>query len=424
MASTINALARMGAFHNGDPDEAKFFWSGDPVEVADRAWFASTFAGVTAFDTDAGLVVVDTSTAVAAPTIAAGLRRQSSAPVHTAIYTHGHVDHAYGLKPYLVPDQAPPRVIAHRAAAHRFTRYVRTSAYNTAINIRQFGGAVPEHGSLGGVVFSEPAVPPNTYYDDELSITVGGLSFELHHARGETDDATWVWCPERRVLCPGDLFIWAVPNCGNPQKVQRYPWDWAVALRAMAACEPRSLCPGHGGPVVNDPAKIQRMLLETADYLEYIVTQTLDALNDGAPPHVDILHRVQIPSSDAPWLQPIYDEGEFIVRNLIRYFGGWWSGRPSELKPAARRALAGEIVALAGGPAALVSRAQQQAQQGDLRVACHLADFALEAAPADPAVQEAVAAIYEQRAKSETSLMAANLFASAAAYARAGRPFR
>ncbi len=37
-----------------------------------------------------------------------------------------------------------------------------------------------------------------------------------------------------QVLCTGDLFIWATPNCGNPQKVQRYPVQWAAALRAMA----------------------------------------------------------------------------------------------------------------------------------------------------------------------------------------------
>ena len=38
------------------------------------------------------------------------------------------------------------------------------------------------------------------------------------------------------MLHPGDLFIWAVPNAGNPQKVQRFASDWAAALREMAGC--------------------------------------------------------------------------------------------------------------------------------------------------------------------------------------------
>ena len=264
---------------------------------------------------------------------------------------------------------------------------------------------------------------PDTLYDDRLSIEVGHLTFELRHARGETDDHTWVFCPERNVLCPGDLIIWAVPNAGNPQKVQRYPWDWAHALREMAAKHPATLCPGHGGPIVGDPNLVQRILLETASYLESIVEQTLAALEGGSPPHVDIVRSIRPPRSDSPWLQPIYDEAEFISRNVIRYYGGWFSGRPSELKPAARAAVATEIAQLAGGPAALADRAQEIARVGDLQLACHLADYALEAAPDDPSVRQVVAWIYEKRAASETSFMAINLFRSAAAYATAGRPF-
>jgi alkyl sulfatase BDS1-like metallo-beta-lactamase superfamily hydrolase len=252
---------------------------------------------------------------------------------------------------------------------------------------------------------------------------VGGVAFDCHHARGETDDHTWVHCPDRGVLCPGDLIIWGVPNAGNPQKVQRYPWDWAAALRAMAALGARSLAPGHGGPVVHDPDLVERILTETAEYLELIVERTLDIMSEGSPPHVDIVRSVELPRSDSPWLQPVYDEGEFIVRNVIRYFGGWYSGRPSELKPADRDELAAAISALAGGAAALLDEAQRRAHAGNLEVACHLADFAFEADPGDAFVQQQVAELYERRAERETSLMAINLYNSAAAYAREGRPY-
>ena len=344
-----------------------------------------------------------------------------SAPVHTAIYTHGHVDHAFGLAPFLIEGQSEPTVIGHRAMPARFERYERTSRHNRSLNARQFGGAVD---ATETVDFEAPAIPPNLLYDDELRIEVGGVAFELFHARGETDDHTWVYCPDRGVLCPGDLVIWGVPNAGNPQKVQRYPWDWANALRAMAAKQPRSLAPGHGGPVVDDAALVERILLETAELLETIVARTLEALEDGSPPHVDVVRRVEIPTSESPWLQPVYDEGEFIVRNVIRYYGGWFSGRPSELKPAGRGAVATAIAAVAGGANALLDEATRRADGGDLLVACHLADYALEAAPDDAAIQAGVAEIYDRRASEETSLMAINLYRSAAAYARAGRPYR
>jgi glyoxylase-like metal-dependent hydrolase (beta-lactamase superfamily II) len=418
-----NPSAKFATMRGKSPEEAKFFWTGGPVEVAPRTWFASQFSGCTAFETDEGLVLVDTGTRQFAPAIAQMLRQKTQAPVHTAIYTHGHIDHAYGLDAFLIPGQTRPRVIAHRAMPARFARYAQTSGHNAALNARQFGGTVAHQGGEAYQAFAAPPVPPDTLYDERLSISVGGVDFELKHCRGETDDHTWVWCPERGVVCPGDLFIWAVPNDGNPQKVQRYPLDRAKGLREMAACAPQALCPGHGGPVIGDAAKIAHMLSETAQFLEAVVQRTLAAMEKGSPPHVDIVTGIDLPKSDSPWLQPVYDDTEFLVRNVIRLYGGWWSGRPSELKPAPRAELAREIAKSCGGALSLAERAEALAAAGDFRLACHFADFALEAAPQDPAIQEKVANVYEKRATQETSLMTINIFHSAAAYARAGRPF-
>lgn len=409
-----------------DPEDAKFFWAGGPVKVAERTYFASMFSGVTAFETDEGIVLVDSGLERLGPMLSGILRGEVSGPVHTAIFTQGHVDHAFGLWAFLKEGQGTPRVIGHRNMPARFARYTRTASHNAALNARQFGGTVQATQGAHSddyQTFHAPKLPPTLLYDERVDVTVGGLRFEVHHCKGETDDHSWVYCPDRGVLCPGDLFIWGVPNAGNPQKVQRYPWDWAAGLRTMAAKEPRSMCPGHGGPVVNDPALVQRMLLETADFLELIVERTLDAMNDGSPPHVDIVHRVELPISDSPWLQNVYDDAEFIIRNVIRFYGGWFSGRPSELKPPPRDALAREIAALCGGPGELIARAAKLADEGELRVACSLADYALEAAPDDAAVQKAVAALYDERSEQEEGLMAINLYASAAAYAKAGRSF-
>src|SRR5262249_24553035 len=148
--------------------------------------------------------------------------------------------------------------------------------------------------------FKRPPIMPDTFFDDELTIDVGGVRFDIRHGRGETDDHAYVHCAERGVLCSGDFFIWSVPNAGNPQQVQRYRWDWANGLRHMAALEARSLGPGHGGPVVQDPAKIKRMLTGTADYLDAIVDQTIASMEAGSPPHVDIVRAVAPPKSASP----------------------------------------------------------------------------------------------------------------------------
>jgi hypothetical protein len=59
-------------------------------------------------------------------------------------------------------------------------------------------------------------------------------------------------------------------------------------------------------------------------------------------------------------------------------------------------------------------RAETAASDGDLRLACHLADFAGWAAPDDPTVHAGRAAIYDLRRKSEPSLMSKGIFKAAA----------
>src|SRR4029434_8619125 len=86
-------------------------------------------------------------------------------------------------------------------------------------------------------------------FENRHAFEVGGTRFELHHAKGETDDHAWVFLPQTKTLCTGDLFIWAAPNAGNPQKVQRYAVEWAAALREMAALSPEFLLPRHGLPI-------------------------------------------------------------------------------------------------------------------------------------------------------------------------------
>ena len=62
----------------------------------------------------------------------------------------------------------------------------------------------------------------------------------------------------------------------------------------------------------------------------------------------------------------------------------------------------------------VIRRAEAAAADGDLRLACHLADFAGWAAPDDPAVHAARAAIYLARRRAEPSLMSKGIFRAAA----------
>jgi alkyl sulfatase BDS1-like metallo-beta-lactamase superfamily hydrolase len=365
--------------------------------------FVSSFANVTAFETTEGLVLVDVGSFVFAERTREVLRSVGHAPVTHAIYTHGHVDHCFGVELYEAePEGRPVHVVAHRGVERRFERYAMTRGYNSTINQRQFQTSTEFPGEFRR---------PNQTFEDVLDLEVGGRVFQLHHAMGETDDHTWVFEPESRVLCTGDLFIWASPNCGNPQKVQRYPLEWANALRAMAALEPEVLCPGHGVPIWGRAA-VHAALTNTASYLESIVHQVLALMNDGA--RLDTILGAVRPPEDLqqlPYLRPVYDEPEFIVRNVVRLYGGWWDGNPANLKPAREREIAREITALMGGAAPLIARAEALVAAGDLPLACHLIEIAAASPDAPTSVFALRKAIYAQRAAGESSLMARGIFA-------------
>ena len=384
------------------------------VEVAERTAFVPSLGNVSALETDDGLVLVDTGGYMLAPGVHEQLRQWTEQPLHTAIYSHGHVDHVFGLP--LFEQEASergweaPRVVAHENVSARFDRYRLTAGYNGAINARQF--QLPE------LLFPTDFRYPDETYRDELSLEVGGERFELHHAKGETDDHTWTWVPGRRVLCCGDLFIWATPNAGNPQKAQRYPREWAAALREMAALGAELMLPGHGLPVVG-PERVAAALTDTAALLESLCEQTLALMNEGAP--LDrILSEVAPPPEliGKPYLRPVYDEPEFVVRNLWRLYGGWYEGDPSRLKPAPAGALAREIADLAGGAGRLARRARELEAEGELRLAGHLAELAALADPGSAEAHEARADVNERRAEEEASTMARGIFAWAARESR------
>ena len=417
MADLLELSSRI--IDSGHADEPVNRVTQELSEVSDDLAVIESFSHVVLLRSPGGLVAFDTSGAHTGAACVESLRAWSDEPVSHLVYTHGHVDHVGGSG-FFVADaerrgDARPQVLAHEAVGARFDRYRLTDGWNLAINNRQFGWLSSDTNlGIGGMrtFLPDDVAEPDTTYRDVLAVDAGGTPIELHHARGETDDHTWAWLPEQRAICAGDFLIWNFPNAGNPQKVQRYPDEWAVALRAMAALEPELLLPAHGLPIAGRE-RIALVLDEVASALEALVSGVLARMNAGARLD-EIVHEVKVPDAvlARPFLRPFYDEPEFVVRNVWRRYGGWWDGDPSTLKPAPARTLAAEVAELAGGARTLARRAEAVAAT-DLRLACHLAEMAGLAAPEDHDVQTIRAEVYERRRNAETSLMAKGIYSSA-----------
>lgn len=408
------------AFGQFDAGQARHIFAreyGSGYEPIVREVTAGTFymqpgmVNIALFETADGLVLVDCGCAGDGPALVRAVRAVSSKPVHTVVFTHGHIDHAFGLWAFLEAGERP-EIIAHENLPAHFRRYIKTTGLNARIN-----GQLPGSDSPAWPAAESDFCWPDRVFSESLTVTVGGERFELRHAKGETDDATWVWAPERGVVAAGDLVTGYLPNAGNPKKVQRYAEEWADAAESMAALRPEVIVPGHGDPV-SGVDSIQDELHTMARYLRHIVDHTLAGLNAGRS-HEEIVNSLRIPTelAEHPRLQAVYDKPEFICRNVIRRYSGWWDGRPANLLPAPAGDRAAEVARLAGGTGALVERAHELADS-DLRLACHLAEWAFLADPADARAQQCYTEVLEQRAQAETSLMAQVNFRISKAWVR------
>jgi alkyl sulfatase BDS1-like metallo-beta-lactamase superfamily hydrolase len=425
MADLLELSARI--IDSGIVDQPVNRTTNELSEVADGVAMVESFSHSVVVDAGDGLIAFDASHARTGQAVRHAIEQWRPTPVRHLVYTHGHADHVGGSK-FFAADH--PVVIGHRNVAQRFDRYTYTNDWNLIINARQFGGISGDlqlsmgGGDSGGVEVTTRAtaprfIPTGTLRPDREvggfdRMHIGPHEVEFHHARGETDDHLWSFFPEQKWVMTGDFLIWNFPNAGNPQKVQRYPIEWAAALRAMIAKEPELLLPAHGLPIAGKE-RIARVLDDVATALEDLVAEVVAMMNAGETLDT-IIHTVQVPADTLakPYLRPLYDEPEFVVRGIWRQFGGWWDGAASRLKPSPDAQLATALAELAGGADVLLRRAEQAMSDGDVRLACHFADLAGWAAPDDPTIHAGRAAIYLQRRKAESSLMSKGIFAAAA----------
>jgi alkyl sulfatase BDS1-like metallo-beta-lactamase superfamily hydrolase len=112
----------------------------------------------------------------------------------------------------------------------------------------------------------------------------------------------------------------------------------------MSALGAELLLPAHGLPIAG-AARIARVLDDVASALEHVVNETLSRMNAGETLDA-IVQGVRVPAHllERPYLRPVYDEPEFVVRNVWRLYGGWTTATRRARPP--RRAARGEFAAL------------------------------------------------------------------------------
>ena len=339
------------------------------------------------FVTEEGVVLVDAGMGPAGPAVLDAIRSVTDKPIHTVIYSHGHVDHAYGTWAIIEAGETP-QIIAHDLLKPRFNRYIRLRG-SLARYMSQPEDQLPA--STSDLVW------PTRYFTDRLEIEVGDETFILQHHKGETDDQLYVWVPGRKALASADYYQGFLPNAGNGKRSQRHVEEWSVAMKEMAALNPQILLPAHGKEIT-EPAVIQENFLALAEAFDYIVDHTIDGLNAGKRKE-QIFGSVQLPEhlANHPSLNVQYVTPNDISKMVIKKYTGWWDDIPSNWTPASMEQQGNMIIELAGGNIPAITSYARKLINQDIRLASHLTDWLFYARPDNAEVQQLVFDVYKSR---------------------------
>jgi len=378
------------------------------VEVVPGVYSAVGFglANILWLEGPEGIVIVDTGeNGAQAREVLEQIRKRSSKPISAVILTHNHTDHVFGGAVFAGPDT---QVWAHETTEALINRVVNT--LRDAITVRSermFGTRIPDDlrvndgiGPYLSLDTSDLALARPTHtFSDTATVKAGGLTLELMHVPGETDDQLLVWWPQGEILFPGDNIYETFPNLytirGTPYRDVR---EWVVSLDKMRALEPVALVPSHTLPVIGQD-KVEDVLTAYRDGIQYVYDQTIRGINAGKTPD-QLAAEIHLPPhlAEHPWLIEHYGRVPWSVRSIYAGNLGWFNGRGATLEPLPPEDRAKRLMAAFAAGKPLPDQARAALEAGDASWAAELGQAWLDAEPENHEAELLLAHAYEKLA--------------------------
>jgi alkyl sulfatase BDS1-like metallo-beta-lactamase superfamily hydrolase len=408
---------------NINQDDVKFFTGRLPPKTFanESCHLIHSFGNIGIIETHEGLVVCDVALRQFAYSNFKTFRKITDKPIRYLIYTHGHFDHAYGFGPFIKEIKKKgwkmPQVIAHENCVKRFEKYRMLDKYHAWLNAQQFASMLGDRQQAP--ITSLETLNPTIIMkgnDATFNFELGGIKFELYHDKGETDDSIWLWIPDKKLICTGDLMISSYPNVGNPYKVQRYPHDWALAMERMMEKDAEYLLPGHGR-LIEGKENVREVLSITAEAMHFVHDEVVKRMNEGKwfeQIYHEMLEIFPDKFKNHYILQPIYGCYQFAIHAAYRLYHGWYNtGNPTDLFPAKSEDIASEFLSIID-LTKYMEHAKKLFQEGKFQLALHLLDVVIKAKNkvSKQILLDALKLKHEiliQKIKNETSFIAKNV---------------
>ena len=307
-------------------------------------------------------------------------------PIDCLIYTHiSHPDHTGGAA---VLAKGVTNVLARRSSGVVYGHSHLISGIGQKRGSKQFGFQLSDEEALSmgmGPIGEKGGrclpLPPTDFIESEKAhFDVDGIEVVLLAAPGETDDMTYVWLPEDKVVCCGDNYYRSWPNLSAIRGGQyRDAAMWIESLNRLLQLDVQCVLPGHTA-ALKGREQIQTEIGAYRDGLEYVLLETLKGIEQGLTPE-ELVQRIKLPDDlrQLPQLAELYGTVEWSVRGIYSGYVGWFDGNPTHLgtMPGAERAE--KMLAMMGGQDAVLSEIKRAVAQEEMQWAVELCDLLLTA---------------------------------------------
>lgn len=356
----------------------------------------------------------------------AEFRKITDRPVKAIIFTHGHGDHIGGAGAFMEDDTQLWARAPFNVEDQQFKEAGLHTIYRTR-GFRQFGVLVPEddikHVGVGARYFPQadpdakeagkPVSPTHTFWDAATSLDIAGLKLELVAASGETSDQLFVWFAAERVVFAGDNFYKSWPNLYAIRgTAYRDVNAWVNSLTAMLDKKPHHLVGGHTRPIVGE-TEVTDVLTNYRDAVKFLFDKTVEGMEKGLSPD-ELVGYARLPEKyrDLDYLRPYYVHPDWGGRSIFTGYLGWFDGNPTNLFPLAPKEKAAQMIALAGGPAAMQDTMNEARKAGQYQWALQLSDYLLQRSPGDWCLLLTRADLLDARAQPVLNVTARNYYRS------------